>query len=677
MRTIIINTLGRELTKNPLFFLPFREDHMFWLERDLSGIDACAEEISAICNDQIKRQDYRLVVLADPVSFYQGEVAIARECYKKLILASLNRKLLAPLVRQSNLIPRSVTVVFLISHQEDGDKGIHADEVVDRVFGIGPQDQPIQSLRLTRVLPGGNLEYLDVTDLFSTALSDHSSKMELRRAAGQSLTDEVVFGDLRSALNDDLRALQICSYVPAGGTSEINLPIRVLEFIPKTTVPQLIWADLQLDLCDYLADQVRHPNADAELQLPTHTQEDLEKRIFRAGQRVELLMHRAPRQSYYPLKNQPRQSDSAGLAGKIWEGLAKEAHRLPGIIDACPEEYAANIPGKKAKAQRPSEKLNLAWFHVGKAAAEFQKECDKLESEYNQEFVEEQQQAVLDICAQEFRSARSSSLRQSISLPPEPTEPTQPELDADKLRQELVRSQQECTRFTADKLADYSDVRQEAEVIKARFRKASRFWSPDSGSANTQFFQVYSVVMALLFLAQIMLPYIGITLGQSGVELDRYVHFLLSVAVFAGLYCIGLLVWLRGLCDELNAYTEDMSMLIWKSARRRAESITAAVDAYSGLLPKCMALNEDLRELEYIHAVNETRKEHYNAHMETLKKADELLQELATQLQLPDRDQHIEPEFISRGMDYHLPPSHGRNLPYYTLLSDEWGDPSC
>lgn len=670
MRTIIINTLGRELTQNPLFFLPFREDHMFWLERDLSGIEACAEEISAICNDQIKRQDYRLVVLADPVSFYQGEVALARECYKKMILALLNRKLLAPLVCQSNLIPRSVTLVHVISRQKDGDRGIRGEEVVDRVFGISAENQPIETLRLTRTLPGGNLEYLDVTGLFSTALQDHQYKMECRRNSNQSLTDEVVFSDLRTALNDDLRALQICSYVPAGATAEINLPIRVMDFVPMTTVPQLIWADLQLDLCDYLADQVRHPNADAELVLPTHTQEDLERRISRAERRIDLLLRNAPRQSYYPLQNQPRPSSSESLTGHIWDALAKEADKLPGVAQARPRTESDS----KTKSELPSEKLHRYWFRVGQEKKQFHKLCTRLEAEYNEELVSDQQQSILDICAREFRQWRSAALRQKISLPPAPTEVIQPELDARKLREKLTRSQQECTRVTAEKLADYSDVRHEAEVIKARYRKAGRFWAPDCGSSNTQCFQVYSFVLALVFLAQIMLPYLGITLGQSGVELDRYVHFLLSIVVFAGLYCVGLLFWLRGLCEELYLYSEQMSELIRESERLREESIRSAVDAYSTILPECMTLSEDLRELEYIHATNEARKAHYNAHMDTLRRADELLQELATQLQMPDRSHEIEREYISRGMDYHLPPSHGRNLPYYTLLSDEWGD---
>lgn len=711
MRTIIINTLGRELRKNPLFFLPFREDQMFWLEQDLNGIDACAEEISAICNDQIKRQDYRLVVLADPVSFYQGEVSIARECYKKLIIALLNRKLLSPLVCQSNLIPRSVTVVYLISRQKDGDRGIHPDEVVDHVFGISAQDQPIRSLRLTRTLPGGNLEYMDATDLFELTLNDHclkyannSSSPVISQAAPVSLpksvdlgpptdedlgppplatvpepstssptTEQMLFSELRRALNEDLQDLQVCSYVPAGATCEINLPIRTMDFIPKTTVPQLIWADLQLDLCDYLAGQVLHPDDDAELELPAHTQDDLELRISRANQRVDLLLRKAPKQSYYPLQNQSRPSGSSGLTGRIWEGLSKEANNLPGVAEA---RLHSENPDKP-RSERPSEKLRRYWFRAGQEKKLFQDLCTRLDSEYSEELVTAQQQSVLDICAREFRQWRSSALRLDISLPPEPSLAAQPELDAKKLREDLVKSQQACTRVTAEKLADYSDVRQEAEVIKAKARKAGRFWSPDCGSANTHFFQIYSLVLSLLFLVQIMLPYVGITLGQSGVAIDRYIHFLLSIVAFAGLYCVGLLIWLRGLCDELHRYSEEMSLLIWKSSRRREDSIEAAVDAYSSVLPKCMVLSENLRELEYIHATNEARKVHYNAHMDTLRKADELLQELATQLQLPDRGYEVEPERISRGMDYHLPPSHGRNLPYYTLLSDEWGDASC
>ncbi len=668
MRTIIINTLGRELTKNPLFFLPFREDHLFWLERDLGSISACAEEIASICNDQLKRQDYRLVVLTDPVSFYQGKIGLARQCYQKLILALLNRNLLAPLVCQSNLIPRSVTVVYLVSHQQDGDRGIQGAAVLDRVFGIDASQQPIETLRLTRVLPGGNLEYLDVSSLFETTLQDHRNKTDRRKALNQNLDNALVFADLRQALHDDLEALQTCSYVPAGGTSEINLPIRLLEFIPKTTVPQLIWADLQLDLSDYLANQVLRPNADAELQLPTHTQEDLERRISRAESRIHALLRSAPRQSYYPLKNQSRPSRSESLTGMIWDGLSKDAAQLPGVAEARTHHENPTKP----RSEGPTEKLKRYWILVGQEKKLFQQLCQRLDSEYSEELVEKQQQSILEICAKEFRNWRSAALRQKISLPPEPSEVIQPEPDMDDLRERLEQAQEECTRVTAERLADFSDVRQEAEVIKARFRKAGRFWAPQSGS-STYHFQMFSGVMAMLFLAQILLPYVGITLGQSGIAIDRYVHFLLSIGVFAGLYGIGLLFWLRNLCEELHGYSEQMSRLIWQSARRREDSIETAVEAYSTVLPECLLLNEDLRELEYIHATNEARKAHFNAHMDTLRRAEELLQELSTELQMRDRSHEIDPVKPIRGIDYQLPPSHGRNLPFYMLLSDRWG----
>ncbi|MBR2888897.1 MAG: hypothetical protein IKC09_01315 [Oscillospiraceae bacterium] len=672
MRTIIINTLGRELRKNPLFFLPFREDQMFWLEQDLNNIESCVGEISGICNDQIKRQDYRLVVLADPVCFHMGQVAVVREAYKKLILAMLNRRLLGPLASQSNLIPRSVTVVFLISHQEDGSKGINAGEVLDHIFGISAQDQPIRQLRVSRILPGGNLEYLDVTELFATALKDHLGKMELRKQYSQTANMDLVYDDLRAALKDDLEALQNCSYVPTGGTSEINLTIHLREFVPKTTVPQLIWADLQLNLCDHLVKQVLHPNEDTELALPAHTQKDLEARISRASSRVDYLLNTAPRQSYYPLKNQPR-SSSSSLQGQIWDTLSKEASQLPGVAEARHHSENPNEP----RPDHPSEKLQRAWFRVGQEKKLFHDLCTRLDAEYNEELVTEQQQSILDLCARGFRQWRSQALRKKPALPQEADQATQPELDDGKLRKELAKAQQECARVTVEKLADYSDVRQEAEVIKARFRKAGRFWSPDCGSVNTHNFQAFSGILALIFLAQLMLPYLGITLGQANVTIDRYAHFLLSIAVFAGIYVAGLLFWLRGLCEELHGYAKQMSELIWKSARRREDSIEAAVNAYSDVLPRCMNLSDDLRELEMIHAVNENRKDNYAAHMSTLKKARELLQELATQLQLPDSDRYNAPVQAVRTLDYHQPPSHRSNLAFYTLLSDKWGDPSC
>ncbi len=667
MRTIIINTLGQALTQNPLFFLPFPQDQMFWLERDLGAMDACAQEIRAICDDQFKRQDYHLVVLADPVAFHLGDTAPARKCYQKLILALLNRNLLQPLLSQSNLVPQAVSVVFLVSRQTDRSLGT---AILDHVFGISPQDQPITALKIRRTLPGGAVQEVDVSGLFQNALADHQSKVQARQESNESLDDPLVYDNLIQALGEDLDAMQHCSYVPAGATKSVPLSIQVLEFIPRTTVPDLIWADLQLGLCDHLAGQILHPSRDSQLILPAHTQEDLEQRLCRAQSRVDALLGTQYRPRYYPLVNQPHPTDIKSLTADIWTALDREAQTLPGVAEA---KLHRDHPDPE-QAEGPTDRLKQYWIRVSKEKELFHQLCTRLDSEYSQDLVDAQQRSILDICARTFREQRSIGLTRKPKLPKEATEPIQPPLDLQDHRKRLMEAQDQCTRASAEKLADFSDVRQEAEVIKARFRKAGRFWAPQKGPTATFYFQMYSGILALIFLAQILLPYLGITLGQAGVSVDRLVHFLLSILVFAGLYGLGLLAWLRDLCTELHGYSEDMSRLIWESARRREDSIVAAVEAYSTTFPECMRLCADLRELEYIHRANEAIKTNYLAHLDLLQRAQELLQNLCTQLQISSRSADPEKITLTRGLDYTKAPGHSRNLAYYTLLSDEWGD---
>ena len=65
--------------------------------------------------------------------------------------------------------------------------------------------------------------------------------------------------------------------------------------------------------------------------------------------------------------------------------------------------------------------------------------------------------------------------------------------------------------------------------------------------------------------------------------------------------------------------------------------------------------------------------------MELLKRAEELLQELETELQLPApaMDRVYRPEQVTKGIDYQKSANHVSNIPYYMLLSDEWGDGVC
>lgn len=672
MRTIIINTLGRDLPKQDLFFLPFRDDQLFWLNTDMGGIGACAERIESLYSAQDKRQDYRLVVLADLAGYNRVDKQIVQNCYQQLLKGYLNHTLIQPLADGKQLPPRNVTVIFLISRKTLGGGDVNEERVLDYVLELKADEQPFKKLELTRKLPNGALERLDVSCMFESALRAHNAAMP---EDPDEQTRKSTLKVLRQALEARVRDLQTCTYTPAGFVQTEQLPVEMLEFFPQSAVPELIWADLQLNLSEFLAKQSTAPRGSAvALTLTPHTEEELAGRLTRGSARARYLLREGPGQTYYPMVNQPN-TGCEGLYNRIWTALLEQEDLLPGVKEAKAHSEGQEEPDDG----KLRTKLRRAWLRVGLEKQQFQDLCGQLNQEYNEETAKKQQQTILDTCAREFRAWRGTVLRQEPELPMEPNAPVQPELETRDLEERLQEARQQCGKMAAEKLEDYEDLRQQAEEVKADFRKVSKFWSPDSGNANTRFFQIYSIVMAALFMVQMLLPYVGITMGQSGVEISRYVHFLASAAVFAALYMVGLLFWMRQLCRDIHRQTERIVDLINESSIRRRDSIEAVVKSYGEALPQCTLLHEDLRELRQIHEANQARKARYNAHMDLLKQAEEQLRELDTQLQLPipDSSQLYRQERVTKGIDFQKPPSDGRNIPYYMLLSEDWGDKRC
>ena len=111
MRTIIINTLEGEFHREPLFYLPFREDEFHWLEHPLEGIHSCVQQICAYSEAQSKHQDYHLVVLVSLAHFSLAQYAQLRKGYEDILFAYLNQQLLHPLVQDHRQPVKGVSVV--------------------------------------------------------------------------------------------------------------------------------------------------------------------------------------------------------------------------------------------------------------------------------------------------------------------------------------------------------------------------------------------------------------------------------------------------------------------------------------------------------------------------------------------------------------------------------------
>ena len=672
MRTIIINTLGEEVPQHELLFLPFREDQLVWLNTNMGGIGACAEKIENLYNAQDKRQDYRLMVLADLGGYEDIDREEIRTCYRSILNAYINLALFQPLAEGKKIPPKSVSVVYMITRILKGTGKIAGGRHYDYVLKF-PEDRPFDALELVRLNEVGREEHLDVTAVFRTLIQ--ASKV--CRDCGDPEKHRSNLNHFRNNLSQTLETMQKCRYTPSGSMQSEVIPIRAEEFFPKCTDPDLIWLDLQLNLSDMLARQSRvRRERLAELKLTAHTEEELAFRFRRGLRRVHTLLHDAPEQTYFPLENK---SDFSvrNLDNRIWTALTEKQGLIPGVMEADAHRKGQELPQKDGLAT----KVRKAWIRMDQEKKRFDSLYDQLQQEYDPQVARQQQEKILDVCAGEFRRWRSEMLAAKLVRPEESKAVAGviPELDTKALEAELHQAQVKCSAMAADKLEDYLDLRQEAEEVRADFRSSAKIWMPDSGNSNSRFFITYSVTLAALFLVQMLLPYVGITLGQKGVEISRYVHFIASTALFVALYMVGVLIWLRQMCRELSGHSLRMAELIRRSSERRRKSVEKIVRSFGEDLPQCAILHGNLRQLRMLHGLNAERYTRYRTHMELLTRAEELLQELETELQLPSpaMDRVYKPEQVTKGIDYQKSANHVSNIPYYMLLSDEWGDGVC
>lgn len=670
MRTVIINTLGSELRQNPLFYLPFRQEQFHWMEQKMEQIEASAQEISSNFYDQDQIQDYHLVVLVSLAQYQHTRYERLRNVYKDVLFAYLNRYLLEPLIQKHRIPPKAVSVVFVVPQLHNGDGNVSQQEKYDGVLGFGEQIQAIDTLALTT----DDGVKLDVTELFQDAVKDYAESRKKEQVYDGDATENHAIEILRSSIDDRLRAMQSCSFIPLGEEKPRFLLVEKLEFCPRTSEWELFSVDLQMNLSNHLA---RHLDDGVwNLQLRAHDEASIQQAISLALDRVIYLRKSAPRERYYPLEDEVDTAEAELLTSQIWTDL-QEKHVLPD--DAQLEALIENLEGLDQEPSQtpddpkfaPVEKLRRAWIRVDLEKKLFDTQCRILEEQYDPEKAKRQQLTILDSCAATFGEWRRKMLTRPRKEPGPATLPELPKFDSTRTEQALKRAQQEYGKASSENLRDYADVRQEAEVIKAKFRETYRFW-PDGVHNPTGKFWIYSGVLLVLFLLQMMVPYIGITMGQEGVVLSRYVHFFLSLGLFVGLYLAGLLLWLNALCRQLHKYTWQMYELVQKSHACRRESIRDAVRTYGILLPQCTVCYEELQRLRSIHASNLKQKNCFNTHMQILDKAEEMLMEMHTLLRLPIK--RGERTITMKGqINYQLPPSDPKNVPFYILLSEKWG----
>lgn len=666
MRTIIINTLGSELRKNPLFYLPFQAEQFHWIEKDLQQVDSCAQEIAVYQSEQGQRQDYHLILLLSLAQLPSAELSNMRQVYEDMLTAYLNDHLLDSLCQDQKLPPVGVSLVYMLQERLDGEGNVEAGKELDRIFGFQEYQKELPPL----VLKNRNGDaVVDFSVFFQDAASAYACNLK-EQNDGKTITQDHALLKLREDMKSHIKSRQRCLYIPTGMDERVALNSQVIEFAPRTTEWDLCCVDLQINLCEHLQAYLDSTQI-WKLELQPHDPKELHQRIQLAVARVRHLRNNAPRLNFFTLEADEVKQQN--ITGDIWEKLRSKGD-LPGVEKAFSDaEQQAEAREAALNAERDSlaKELKHAWLLIGREKKRFEKWYANLQADFEPGAAQKQQRAILDICADTFAEWRRKLLSRKTGLPAQAKETELPVFERASFEEEVSRAQQDWGEAAVAQLEDYTDVRQEAEQIKADFRKAYRLW-PDGEFNTTSKFFVYSAVLAVLFLLQMLLPYMTITMGQPGFEISRFVHLLLSLLLFAGLYLVGLLIWMRALCKQLKGYTEKMYWLWQESNFRRRKSIVRAVESYGEVLPRCALCYERLLQLQQIHEENLQRKERYNSHAKLLAKAEELLHELCSLLRMSDSATSIGVD-VNGGINFELAPSHPENMPYYVFLSEKWG----
>ncbi len=686
MRTIIINAIGESMQRSRLFFLPFREDELVWLDCEITQPELCAQEISQLLERQNTRQDYHLVVLTDLSVFGQTEFEHIRKGCQQLMRAYWNERLLRPMVRQHLDLPCGVTEIFLYSGAKQNHGGVAEDKVLSKLLSLESRSKTRGPLTMGFFRRGQELS-LDLSALFDQCLEDFWQKPGEQEMDGHSNQPENEFQvllhggekrleeihrqqqeqaekswlkELEQRIKLRLEELQSFRFEQGGDRGEAQLHIDEQLFPINDEHPELVYADLQLNLSHYIETLSRWSGVGEmpHMELTPHTAREFRDILNRAECRLTLAQRNKPPQAYYKLEAGEAGPDSSEVEANIRKGLQEHIQDLYGVADALADE------------PEPMEQLDKGWFLIGREIRRFRELFDQLKKQYDEEAVRKNQSAILDLCANEFHAWRNAHGGSPGVSEPEATEPVRPRMELKELRERLDQQQEAYFRANVSQLEGYDDVRQQGLEIQTRFESLAHFWSPKTRGHDLSRFRQFSLVMAVIFLVIMILPYVLIEWSQVDVGIPKYLWFLVSLGGFAVAYGAGVVYWLHQLWKQLRECTLELYHLMQISSERRRESIRMAIQIYGVILPECFRDSERLRELEKLDRKNKEKETNYSWHDRFLADAIYELRELRSALRLEWAEVYLEPNDQMKPLDYDLPPWEGKNREAYLFFRD-------
>ena len=692
MRTVILNTFDAAFAKKDVFYRAFAPDQIAWFDRGLDSLQDMAASITMQLQQQMIRQDYHLVVLVDLEQFQFSEFADARNALKSIITAHINKQIM-PKLEHDDMLPVCVTIFFTyFRNRLDSEKG---RELYTTLFQIDPT-QPLKKLCLSYRKRGeAKLSQLDLSDTLLSVLQSETPTIPMRQdgpeskpvqadellAVAQGLRSEsteaerhatVQLENIEFLLKTAIRELQ--EYRTASDPDNPYIPIaHELPFQMKEA--SLANADLQINL-SRMIHEISQNKSDPEkaaraFQIHAHEERELAMLLDSAQDSIQHYRYASGADYYYELTEPFKPEDAADVVLQIRSRLRKEVNNVPGIRDAM-DSVEGKLPDapdeSDVSSKNPLEqRVRSSWFFVGREKKRFQMLYQIVREQYDPGRVLEDQKLILDICSDEFMSWRADKRNRTHSNTNRPTLKKRPEVSAER-RKALIAARERCAEGVLERLNDFADVREEGETLHNEFRSLTRLWAPDRQRQNFSLFFRFAFLSAIVFTLLMVLPFVLIETLKTDFVFPKAAMFGIYYGAFLVIYTIGVLHWIRELCQKIHSLSKKLEHALERSAKERMRSILNAVETYGTLLPECLLQQMNLEAIVSADTKNAHLEQLRIQHLGYLNDAMIEIQNLRTALRLPAQSR-IKGKYAEIHFDQ--PPYSPDNQAVYMLFNEE------
>lgn len=691
MRTVVVNTTGKEIDEKNLVFSVHEENRLFWIRHGIDEMDPVAGEVSLLLENQSDRDEFQIIVLVDMNDFPRSSIGTVRAVDQKFLTAWFNTKFYLPLAEKEKKLFRGVSEFFLCSEKTDGEYGNTEENVYKNVFFL--QEAPAAGYRVFFETGAGKTDvsafFAPEIDAFRAAMEKtvrRAEKKELpfaglsageqkplyvesevsRRKADREQKDlqNQCVADFDHAVREKIEKNSRCYYTGDNDATQKEIRITAHEVTVSSDDRRRSCFDFCLNLSRFILELNETEGAgDLPVFRPVrHSEKELGELFGKNLAALSGLKKEIYHQKYYSFS--PIPAEFSGLAkGEVEKRLSEDCKGVFGV------EYAQDDTKGEI---RPSEPLKKACFFLKNEKKRFFALYAEMQSHYRSETLDREQKAITTACTEGLKKWRNDAKnRDAGEGPAELSEQERPVYSPKDCAEKITAIQKKCTEKSLRMFEEYDDVRCEAAKIRSRFETVVNIWDPQDEPKKLPKFYRFSLLMAGIAVLILMVPYLAVELQKIGTGIPFAFSLLFNLAAFAVLYGIGFFLWTRSLSRRAHRETTALWMLVFESGKKRVQSIRDMLDVYETGYPALLAISLEDEKNRATDSKNALRAKCYACHAQLIEKYKGEVKALLDSLKLtvyPAEDGG-EP---TASLDLSEPPRgpHNRKL-YYSYLFEE------